>query len=207
MKYSTRILLPLALLLLLGPGCLKPRGFQFTGEPFTLNPDIRIDTMNGRMYGYNGRGLFCVGIIGRSVGDSVEYDTLPAGLFIMAESSDVQNIILLKPHSIRVGLVDTSFSIWGFCCNSGLAAPGEEDRLTFGRISDNPRMRQLIGLVADKDISNALPTVQLAVWDITDNNRLSRSYIDAINALPPDTTPPRQPLGPGLGLRIKAERR
>jgi hypothetical protein len=191
------------LLVVFAAGCLKP-GFNFNGAAFSINSDMRLDTLNGAAYTYNGRGLFSIGLVGRSLGDSVEYDTLPAGLFFMAVSDQVQNIVLLKRHIIRFGLADTSFSVWGFCCNSSLDAPGGEDGFTVGAVTANAKLNQLIDILADRDVSAALVSVQLAVWEIVDRNRLPQSYIEQFEALPPDTAAPRRLPDPDLGRRLKA---
>lgn len=205
MKLTMRLLTAALCTAMFGALCTRP-GFKFTGTGFSISPDIRVDTILGGAVEYNGRGLFGITLVGRSTGDSLECDTLPAGLFFIARSNEVQSIILLKRHVVWFGRNDTAVSLWGFCCNSDLDAPASEDRFDFGKITDNAKMNQLIDLVADKDISGALSTVQFAVWDITDDNRLSQSYIDIIRALPPDTMPLPAAPAPDLGPRLKAGR-
>ena len=177
---------------------------QFTpsGTSFTLSPDITLAGIDGEGPGYDPNGVFQLGLTARSNTDTTTCDTLIAGLFLVPESDAVQNIILLKPRVLLVGPADTTYTIGGFCCNGSLDAPEAGNRFDLGPVTDNSLFRQLIGLVSDKDITYGGFVVQEAVWDITDNNRLSQTYIDEINQLPPDTSraptptpdPPVRPL-------------
>lgn len=181
----------LVVLLFVGCNLFGPREFEPKGTAFQLNPAISVARLDAYTPYANPRGLFQLGLYCRSTGDTV-CDTLVAGLFFIPRSKSVQAIIILKPHIIRVGPADTILPIGGFCCHSGRDAPDSGDLFEIGPVTNNSKFEQLIELVRDKDITYNLSMVQMAVWDITDNNRLSQTYIDQINALPPDTT--EQPL-------------
>jgi len=195
------LLFTVGLVFLLGACSLfGPKEFKPTGTPFTLGSSITVTSFNGEPPGWDPRGLFALGLTIRSATGDTVLDTLPAGLFLVPGSNEVQNIILLKPFIIRALPGDTAWTIAGFCCNSGLHAPGGEDGFDFGPVTDNALFEQLIGIVADKDYTSALVTVQQAVWDITDNGRLSQTWVDQLNALPPDTTNAPVPV-PGPTVR------
>lgn len=184
--------LSLSVLLLAGCNLFGPREFEPKGTVFQLNPAISVTKVDAYTPYCDPRGLFQIGLYCHSNGDTV-CDTLVAGLFFVPRSKQVQTIIILKPRIIRVGAADTIVPIGGFCCHSGRDAPDSGDLFEIGPVTNNDKFEQLIELVRDKDITYGLSMVQMAVWDITDNNRLSQTYIDQIRALPPDTTErPRQ---------------
>ncbi|MEO0073384.1 MAG: hypothetical protein ABIK43_01815 [candidate division WOR-3 bacterium] len=201
-----RFALFLSTIVIVLSGCqlFGPREFEPKGTAFHLNPAISVTKVDAYTPYVNPRGLFQLGLYCRATGDTV-CDTLVAGLFFVPKSKGVQAIIILKPHIIRVGATDTIVPIGGFCCHSGRSAPDSGDLFEIGPVTNNSKFEQLIGLVRDKDITYDLSLVQMAVWDITDNNRLSQTYIDQINALPPDTSEHPLSFQPESGRMLKSK--
>jgi hypothetical protein len=165
----------------------KDTEFSPHGTTFALNPQISLSRIDGYAPGYDPLGLFQLSIHVRSVSGSVETDTLVAGLFFTSDDDAVQHMLVVKQHVITVGPADTIITIGCFCCNSGLHAPDSADTYEVGPVTDNSRLIQIIDILRDKDVSAGLFTVQQAVWQVTDEGKLTQDMIDQLNALPADT--------------------
>lgn len=110
--------------------------------------------------------------------------TFPGGLIFISESDEVQNGILVQERVIVIPPTTTQRIALGLdCANGGRHAPAEEDLYRFGPVTDNPELLELIGLLADKDISQF--STQFAVWEITDFGGLTDETRAEIEALPP----------------------
>jgi len=182
----------LAVVLALVAGC-NPFGTTKTefaphGTPFTLNPNIAVSRIDGDFSSYNPNGLFQLSLYARSLSGVVEGDTLVAGLFLVSKTDSVQHMIFVKPWVISVGTIDTVIALGCYCCNSGLHAPDSVDAYEIGPVTDNAKLKRIIDIVRDKDVTSDLVTVQTAVWQVTDNGELTQDMIDQLNALPPDTS-------------------
>jgi hypothetical protein len=182
----------LAVVLALVAGCnsFGTQETEFTphGTTFTLNPNIAVSRGDGNFCSYNPNGLFQLSLYARSLSGVVEGDTLVAGLFLVSKSDSVQHMLLVKPWAINVGTTDTVIALGCYCCNSGLHAPESVDTYEIGPVTDNAKLKQIIDIVRDKDVTSDVITVQTAVWQVTDNGELTQDMIDQLNALPPDTS-------------------
>lgn len=163
----------------------EPGDYEPEGTPFTLNPSVTLVRIVGSAPEWNPNGWATIGF--EVSGDSAAWvETLPGGLFFAAKDDEVQNIILLKRHIIRGLPRDTVLPIGGFCVNLSRSVPGEDDTFELGPVTENEDFRRLVAAVADRDISYCL-WLQTAVWEVSEQGRLSGHWLDSIAALPPDT--------------------
>jgi hypothetical protein len=174
---------------LLAAGCSlfdnKPKDYEPEGTPFTLKPAVTLVRIIGAAPGYDPYGWTTIGFEIR--GDSSTWvETLPGGLFFAAKDDEVQNIIVLKPRIIRGLPRDTVLPVGGFCVNLSRHLPDEEDTFELGPVTENADFRRLIDAVADKDIRYCT-WLQFAVWEVSEEGKLSAHWLDSIAALPPDT--------------------
>ncbi len=192
MKKKRLIVALAAMLVVAGCGLFdrKPKEFEPRGTPFTLKPTVPLLRVTGAAPYTNFNGWTTLGFEVR--GDTAPWvETLPAGLFFLAKSKEVQNIILLKRHIIRGVPYDTVLPIGGFCINPTRGVPGAGDTFELGPVTDHAEMRRLITAVADKDIRCvALGWLQLAVWEVVEDGKLADHWLDSISRLPPDTGGP-----------------
>ncbi|MFO7649853.1 MAG: hypothetical protein R6X13_00730 [bacterium] len=181
-------LLTIAAAVLLAAGCdllNEPGDYEPEGTPFTLNPAVTLVRVVGAAPGWNPNGWTTIGF--EISGDSTTWvETLPGGLFFKTKDDEVQNIILLKRHIIRGLPRDTVLPVGGFCVNLSRHLPDEEDTFELGPVTENDDFRRLIDAVADRDIRYCA-WLQTAVWEVSEEGKLSGYWLDSIAALPPDT--------------------
>lgn len=181
------IIVAAAALLVAGCSLLndQPADYEPEGTPFTLNPAVTLVRVTGSAPGWDPNGWTTIGFEIR--GDTVAWvETLPGGLFFVARSKEIQNILLLKPRVIRGLPNDTVLAVGGFCVNLSRHVPGDEDTFDIGPVTGNDDFRRLITAVADKDI-RFCAWLQNAVWEVSEEGRLSGYWLDSIANLPPDT--------------------
>lgn len=156
------------------PAAVSVQSSTFPGYPSDLTPpDVTV-----------GYGLVqpVVPLVNGSAGSVTV--TLPGGLLFISESDTVQNGVLIQERVIVIPPSTTQRIAIGLdCANAGRDAPAEEDLYRFGPVTDNPELLELVGLLADKDISQF--STQFAVWEITDFGGLTAETRAEIAALPP----------------------
>ncbi len=193
--------LPWLTLLLLSAGCnpfQQDKEFKPKGTPFTLNPAITVTALYGSDTGYSRHGFFNLELRGRAT--TIVIETLPGGLFFIPKNKETQNLIVIKPQVFLFSTVETTYVIGAFCCNAGLHAPDASDDYTIGPVTDNPDLRKIVNICADRDLTFHGFLVQEAVWQVTDGDGLTPGMEDSLrNLLPPDTS--RLPEPTSLPLR------
>jgi len=118
--------------------------------------------------------------------------TLPAGLTFIPKDAATQNGIMLQEHKItvRAGEV-TYFRIDLFCLNEHCAYGKKQDRFTFGNVSNDAGILELIGLVRGRkltrDATNTAAALTRAVWDITGGRGLSEERKRQLAEIPDGT--------------------
>jgi hypothetical protein len=176
-----------ALLALLACDVLEPDDglTDLTGDTFTLNPNINVVAITGNP-GLSPNGPFTLGMTVSSKSSNVETDVLPAGLFLRRRQKSTQHMLLLKPHPVTTGTGTKTELLGTFCCNKHRPSPDLGDTFDLGPVTNNAGLRQILNLVADKDISDAMNMhmVQRAVYMVTDSTGLTPEYIDSLQALP-----------------------
>jgi len=160
-----------------------PDDFKPTGTPFYINPGIEVRSITGSLRHFSPLGQYALDVTAGSRTDSTATDTLPAGLLFTSARNATQHMVMLKDHSVRV-LSESVLVIGVFCCNERRLIPGQDDTLQLGPETDNAGLRQLAGLVRNKNVSGSLGMVQRAVWMVTGSTGLNQAYIDSLNALP-----------------------
>lgn len=166
-----------------GTGAFEPEG-----TAFTLDPDIEVAGLTGSDTGFSRYGLYPVEIRGRSRSGQDAVDTLVGGLFFVSQDRKVQHIVIVKSQELRFGAAETCHVIGGFCCNPELDAPESGDAFEIGPVTDNPDLRKIVDICADRLITFSGLTVQLAVWQVTDGDGLTAAMEDSLRNLPPDST-------------------
>jgi hypothetical protein len=176
-------------LLLLACDLLPTDEFEPTGTQFTLNSDIDVVAITGDPdISYAGPMALAFWAVSRT--SSTESDVLPAGLLLVRRDNQTQHLLFLKDQTVTAPTSSAKTLLGAFCCNQFRAIPDAGDTFDLGPVTDNPGLKQIIGLVENKDISghSDMWMVQHAVWMVTDSTGLTQAYIDSLNALPADTT-------------------
>jgi len=179
----------LAVLLLTG-ACdllLPPEDFEPTGTPFSLNPQVSLTAITGSLRNFSPVGRVTLDMTCRSTGSGPVSELLPGGLLLRSRKTLVQHLLVVKPHAFTVGTSATLVVVGSFCCNEARTIPDFEDTFDLGPLTDNSGLRQVVSLVASKDITNSLTLVANAVTEVTSRGALPQAYVDSLNALPEDT--------------------
>jgi len=173
------------LVVLMACDLLQTKEFEPTGSAFSLNGNIRVLSITGNA-NVSPNGPFTLGITIASRSSGIETDVLPAGLLFKRQKTEMQHMLLLKPHTITTGTGSKTELLGCFCCNEHRPSPDEGDTFDLGPITDDPGLLQIVNLVRDKDISRGqdMWMVQHAVYLVTDSTGITQAYIDSINALP-----------------------
>jgi hypothetical protein len=126
----------------------------------------------------------CIPLKNTTAGDLTV--TLPAGLTFIAATPTTQNGMILQNHDLMLPAgMTTVFFFRLFCLDMNCDFAKATDRFTFGNVTNDPGILELIGLAKDKtlaaesDISGALV---YGVWDITDGSGLTPDHRAAIVA-------------------------
>jgi hypothetical protein len=162
-----------------------PNNFDYTGPDFELDDNLTVTVISGSDAPPT-NGWLSVKMHGRTrtVGpDTIE---IPVGLFLMAETDTVQNVVILRDYPLPASEVWDVYVLGAFCCNRELDVPTIEDTLRFGKVSDNVHLLEIADIIKTKDLNSpgAADLVQDAVWDVVEKNQLTQETIDALNALP-----------------------
>ena len=165
-----------------GAAFALPAGVSLAGE---ITGDVAPNCGDKSFVEYGGDYLpVCFGLKNTSTADVTV--KLPAGLVFLSKNPATQNGIILQSHDLKVAAGATEyFSFRLFCLNMHCEFGGKADRFTFGNVSNDSKMAELISLAASKklkvgsDISGALV---LAVWDITDGDGLTQEHRSQVQA-------------------------
>lgn len=100
---------------------------------------------------------------------------LPAGLVLESKSPSVQHGLLVQAVELEIPANDVAeWTLATYCANQTRNAADEHSEFTIGPVVEDPRLRELFGLLEDRIIgSGDAGTVQAAVWEITDGDGLS----------------------------------
>jgi hypothetical protein len=177
-----------ALLLLSACDLLPIDDFEPTGSSFALNADIELVSITGSPQ-TSDYGPMTMAMTISSRSGTTETDRLPAGLCFRRRRTENQHIAILKQQEVTTGTGTRVCQLGAFCLNRNRFQPNVGDTYDLGPVTDNAGLRQIIGLIAAKDISdgNDMWMVQRAVYLVTDSTGLTQAYIDSLNALPPAT--------------------
>lgn len=179
------ILGPALALALVSCSWFGPSKFDYTGPDYQLDDNLSVTVITGSDSA-SGDGWLSIKMHGRT--RTVGPDTLeiPVGLFLMAETDTVQNIVILAEHRLPASEAWATYVMGGFCCNRELDRPSIEDTLHFGKVSNNEHLLEIADIIKTKDLTvqGAADVVQDAVWDVVEKNRLTQETIDALSALP-----------------------
>lgn len=163
-----------------GTAFTLPAGVELAGE---MTGDIE-PSCGGKIFvEYGGDYLpVCVGL--KNTSTATVTVTFPAGLVFLAKDPTSQNGMILQSHDLEVKAGETAyFSFRLFCINEHCIYGRKEDRYTFGNVSTDPDILELIALAKPKklklgsDISAALV---YGVWDVTDGDGLTAAHRTAI---------------------------
>lgn len=122
---------------------------------------------------------------------------LPAGLVILAESTENQHGIILQETKIllKAGII-TRCTLGSYCVNGGKHASSSDDVYSFGPVTNSVLIKELLDLLKGKKVNkedykddysgyyDAIGVLQDAIWAITDYTGLAKENKDAIAALP-----------------------
>lgn len=180
----------LAVALLLAGACdliLPPADFEPTGTAFSLNPGISTPTIAGSLRHFSPVGRVTLDMTCRSTAGRPTADTLPGGLLFRSRQNRVQHLLVVKPHRFVAETSATLVVVGAFCCNERRTIPDYQDTFDLGPITDSPGLRQIVSLVANKNITGNLTLVANAVTQVTSYDSLPQAYIDSLRALPDES--------------------
>lgn len=97
---------------------------------------------------------------------------LPAGLVFLAKDAATQNGIILQDHDLVIPAGETkSFRFSLYCLNEHCLFGEKATLFTFGNVSNDPLMVELVGLARGRKMTNSATgtasTFGAAIWDIT----------------------------------------
>jgi hypothetical protein len=164
---------------------LPTNEFRPTGTQFTLGSRIFVVSITGSPDVSN-MGPITITFNAVSRTSSTESDVLPAGLLLARRNNQTQHLLLLEDQPVTAALSTTKTLLGTFCCNKHRNIPDADDSFELGPMTDNAELLQIVGIVKNKDISNAsnMNMVQRAVQMVTDSTGLTQAYIDSLNSLP-----------------------
>ena len=101
----------------------------------------------------SGVGLFRTCVTLMNTGSTPVTVTLPAGLMFVSSDLDHQNGILLTPVTVTIGVKSPArFLLNGYCLNPARKVSGYNHTYTMGPVTQNPHLKQLIGLIGNKEL-------------------------------------------------------
>lgn len=103
---------------------------------------------------------------------------LPAGLVFLAKDAATQNGIILQDHDLVVPPGETkSFRFALYCLNEHCLFGEKTTLFTFGNVSNDPLMIELVGLARGRKMTSSAvgtaSTFGAAIWDITGGKGLT----------------------------------
>ena len=146
-----------------------------TPEPTTPEPEpVEVDlseavTRNLVQALVSGDGLEYVDVTLRSTSDQPLEVTVPAGTIFEAQSTGLQDMVVIELIVFDLESRDTvlSRSVSVACASMELDAPGEDDALVMSSIPAQGDLAALLGLSSFGD--ETFRVQQFAIWTITDN--------------------------------------
>jgi hypothetical protein len=115
---------------------------------------------------------------------------LPAGLFFIVKQIDGQHGLMLQDHDLLLpaGLT-TFFKINLFCANKHCVYGRKSDRYTFGNVTSDPKLLELVTLARKVTLefghTDEAYAFGQAIWDITDGDGVTAEHRALIDRLPP----------------------
>ncbi|WP_341840749.1 hypothetical protein [Chitinophaga caseinilytica] len=131
----------------------------------------------------------CVAFV-NSNATAVSY-TIPAGLIVISQNGDYQSGILIQNTTIALKAKSTTrVGIKLYCVNSGRHPSSGEITYKIGPVTNSPLLRELLDLLKNKKTAlkeypnfdgyfDAVSTIQMLVWLITDGQGLERTTLNA----------------------------
>ncbi len=175
------------LVLLAACNVFRSDQFEFTGDAFQPDTNVTVEAITGTDSAPVS-GWLALELHGRT-GSGSHTLVLPAGLFLMPQSSGPQPVIALVGQQHEFTTAGGTFVVDCYCCDLDAPLPTTADDYDFGNVTDNTEMRRIIDIVGDKDLTtaHAQDLVQDAVWRVTEEGSLPDNYVDSLNALPGTT--------------------
>jgi hypothetical protein len=114
---------------------------------------------------------------------------LPAGLFFLVKAPEGQNGLMLQDHELTLPAGQTSFfKINLFCANKHCVYGRRTDRYTFGNVTNDPKLRELVDLAKKVRLefghTDEAYAFGQAIWDITDGDGVTAEHRALIAGLP-----------------------
>ena len=171
------------------------------GTPFSLPQGIAVkDEISGLIDGgpcenastveYGGDLLSVCLVLENTTGAEAKV-TLPAGLTFIPADPATQNGIMLQEHELTVPIGTKAFRINLYCMNEHCSYGKSTDRFTFGNVTNDPALVELIGLARGRKMDrSAIYTAQVfgaAIWDITGGKGLTEARKQEIASTPDGT--------------------
>lgn len=181
-----------------------PQGVGVVGNTvhtpdFCLTPDSLVSLMlvESRESIKGSPGFFTVCVTVSNSNPFPVTITCPAGVTFICERDEqerpkaqngitvVDVVITIRPNFTETFLLDL------YCLNASRTRPAVETSFAIGPVTQNPRMKNLISILKDKNIQNdelgtdwieVSTTIQLAVWEIAGGDDLSTSTLEAIES-------------------------
>lgn len=109
----------------------------------------------------------------------------PAGLILISQDTAVQGGTQVQEQRmlIRAGS-DTTFYWPLYCLHAHRATSSDGDLYAVGPTSNHAGLREIISLVAGKDLSTSTFLVQTAIWEVSDGAGLTAPTRGELQAIP-----------------------
>ncbi len=158
------------------------------GTPFTLPAGVVLEgEMTGDVEANCGsssiveRGSdlvsICIGLKNTTTADVTV--TFPAGLVFLAKDPAAQNAIILQSHDLKVPAGEVAYFYFRpFCLNEHCIYGRKEDRYTFGNVTSDPKLKEIIALAATKELDGTVGSAVFArvIWDVTDGDGITAEH-------------------------------
>ena len=131
--------------------------------------------------------IVCMGLTNTTTAEIVV--NLPAGLFFLVKAADGQNGLMLQDHALKVPAGQTAFfKINLFCANEHCKFGRTTDRYTFGNVTNDAKLLELVGLAKKVRLeyghTDEAYAFGQAIWDITDGDGVTAEHRALIAGLP-----------------------
>lgn len=169
-----------------GTPFVLPAGVTLKGEiTGDFEPDCKVES-DPIEYGSD-LIIACMGFVNASTSEIKL--KLPAGLFFIVKAADGQNGLMLQDHELTLPAGTTTFfKINLFCANKHCVYGRKTDRYTFGNVTSDAKLLELVGLAKKVKLefghTNEAYAFGQAIWDITDGDGVTPEHRTAINGLP-----------------------
>lgn len=159
-----------------GTPFLLPAGIVLDGE---ISGDIDTACASRPIVEYGGDLLPACVPLRNTTGADITV-RIPAGLTFIAKNPQTQNGIVLQDHELVVPAQSSvAFHFRLFCLNEHCAYGTKEDRFTFGNVTDDARLREIIDLARTKELELGgvgASVFGALVWDVTDGAGITDAH-------------------------------